>query len=114
MADPAQIEQELRYFLDIEDNIRKDDRIKYLMAIVKKHYELDKIDHTVNAQDFENMLRNAKSEYVGTSLPVSISGKELTNTETNYVLMIEAFISYLNSNKLLKRLVKFEYKRRGK
>ena len=111
MADAKQIEQELRDFLEREDNMRKSDRLAGLMAIVNKHFELDKIDHMVNKYDLDSIISYAKSSYAKTTMPMHVSHKEVHSTEMNYVLIMEAFIGYLNRNKLLKRLVKFDYGR---
>lgn len=111
MADPKQIEQELRAFLETEDNMRKSDRLPGLMAIINKHFELDKIDHMVNKYDLDSVISHAKTNYAGTIMPMYVSRKEVHATEMNYVLVIEAFVGYLNRNKLLKRLVKFDYGR---
>lgn len=112
MADPKQIEQEIREFLDKADNIRRADHIKYLMAIVNKHFELDKIEHIVTHYDFELMLSNSKSAWVQTAMPMEISTKKVEGIEANYILMMEAFVGYLNRMGLLKRLVKFDHRRR--
>lgn len=110
MADPAQIEQEIRAFLNIEDNIRKSDRLPYLMAIINKHYATDQVDHVVIHHDLSAMISYAKSQYATTKLPILISNKQVDGVELNYVLIMEAFVNYLNRNKLLKRLVKFDHK----
>ncbi len=110
MSDPAQIEQELRAFLAIEDNIRKSDRLPYLMNIVNKHFGTDKIDHVVTHRNLIELLSFAKSAFATTKMPLDISGKEVVGTEFNAVLIMESLIGYLNKNKLLKKLVKFDYK----
>lgn len=112
MADPAQIEQELLEYLEKEPNLRRSDRIKYLMSIINKHFEQDKVDHSVNHYDFQLMLSNAKHEFTQIALPMEISRKEVHSQEAVYVLMMEAFVGYLNRNKLLKRLVRFDHTRR--
>lgn len=112
MADPAQIEQELRQFLEIEDNLLKGDRLPYLMAIVNKHFAIDKVNHTINHYDLGEIIAYAKSQYGDTIMPVQISEKEVKGLELNYLLVLESFISYLNRNKLLKRLPKFDYRNR--
>lgn len=111
MSDPAQIEQELREFLENEDNLRKADRLAYLMAIVNKHFAIDKIDHTMINYDFNEVVNNAKSAFAKTTMPIYISKKEISSYDVNYILVLEAFIGYLNKNKLLKRLVKLDYGR---
>lgn len=111
MSDPAQIEDELRAFFEIEDNIRKSDRIHHVMAIVNKHFALDKIDHMVLNYDFNEVINAAKSSYAKTTMPIYISKKEVSPHDVNHLLIMEVFIGYLNKHKLLKRLVKFDYGR---
>lgn len=111
MADPAQIEQELREYLEKEPNIRRGDRIVYLMAIINKHYGIDQVEHLVSHYDFDQMLSYAKTNFATTKMPMTISKKEVNQQETVYVLMMEAFSAYLNKHKLLKRLVKFDHGR---
>lgn len=111
MADPKQIEQELIEFLAMEDRIRKSDRLPYLMAIINKHYAVDQIDHMVIHYDLDQIISYAKSSFAQAKMPMYISRKEVNGVELNYVLIMEAFVGYLNRNKLLKRLVKFDYGR---
>lgn len=111
MADPKQIESEIKTFFEQNENMRKDDMVTGIMLIVKKHYELDKIDFLVTHYDLDSVISQAKSDYAKTVMPVKISGKEVRNPDMNYLLVIDAFIGYLNRNKLLKRLVKFDYRR---
>lgn len=111
MSDPAQIEQELREFLEIEDNIRKGERLTYLMAIINKHFAMDKVEHMIIDYDLTDIISGAKSAYPKATMPMYISKREFGNVEFNYVLVLESFIGYLNKNKLLKRLVKFDYRR---
>jgi hypothetical protein len=112
MSDPALIEQELRQFLEIEDNLAKTDRLHYLMAIVNKHFAIDKIDHTINGYDLGEIIGHAKNLAGSTQAPLQISKLEVKGVELSYVLIMEAFTNYLNRNKLLKRLPKFDYKNR--
>jgi hypothetical protein len=111
MADPRQIEQELREYLMVESNLRREDRIKYLMTIIDKHFSLDSIEHVVTYKDLTDMMSNAKAMFADTKLPIRISQREVDSRELPHVLMIESFVGYLNRNKLIKRLVKFDYKR---
>lgn len=110
MANPEEIERELRDYLEKESNMRHSDKLPYLMTIVTKHFGLDKIDHIVNYYDYDHIVNDAKAVYAQTSMPMNISGRELLPQQTNYVLVLEAFVAYLNRNKLLKRLIKFEHK----
>jgi hypothetical protein len=110
MANPEEIEREFRDYLDKEGNMRHADKLPYLMIIVNKHFGLDKIDHIMDYHDLDMTINNAKSVYAQTSMPMNISGKELTPSQTNYVLVLESFVSYLNGRKLLKRLIKIDHK----
>jgi hypothetical protein len=111
MADPKQIEQELREYLEREPNLRRDDRIVYLMNIINKHFEIDRIDHMVSYSDFSDMVSRAKASFATKPLPLRISNRQVDPSEVSHVLVIEALVGYLNKNRLLKRLVKFDYTR---
>lgn len=110
MADPTEIERELREYLEKESNMRHSDKLPYLMIIINKHFGLDKIDHMVDYHDLDALINNSKVAYVDTKMPISISCRELSTTHSNYVLILEAFVGYLNKNKLIKRLIKFDHR----
>jgi hypothetical protein len=112
MANPEQVEQELREYLNLEKNLRAEDRLQYLLAIMNKHFAIDKIEHLVHYNDLNDIIGFAKSHWAQTTMPMEISKKEIGSQEANYVLVMEALIGYLNKNKLLKRLVKFDHARR--
>src|SRR5271166_6535998 len=112
MANPEEIEQELRQFLAIEDTIRKSDKIVYLMAIINKHYSMDQITHVASHHDLGALVDDAKRMWASTKMPMVISKKEVDNQYVNYVLILEAFVGYLNQHKLLKKLIKFDHTRR--
>ena len=114
MANPDQIEQEFREYLAIEKNLLPGDRLKMLMLIANKHFGMDNIEHTVNYRDFSDMMSYAKTNWANTSMPMTMSNKEVSSQEVSYVLMMEAFVGYLNKSKLLKRLVKFDITTRKK
>lgn len=111
MANPEEIEREIRDYLEKEGNMRHSDKLPYLMLIVNKHFGLDKFDHVVDYHDLDiGIISAAKAVYAQTSMPMKITKKELGPQETNYVLVLEAFVAYLNKNKLLKRLVRFDHR----
>jgi hypothetical protein len=111
MSDIRQIEQELREYLEREPNMRGEDRIVYLMNIMIKHFENDKLDHVVTHREFMGMISDAKSRYATKVFPIRISNREVDSSEVSHVLMIESVIGYLNKNNLLRRLVKFNFTR---
>src|ERR1035437_836754 len=101
------IEQELRQYVGIEPTLRREERLQYLMVIFNKHFELEKLEHSINYQDFASVVSLAVAAYPKSVQPFRISGKEVHQSESNHVLIMEAFVSYLNKNKLLRRLVRF-------
>src|SRR5271166_4465800 len=107
MADPRQIEQELREYIQKEPHLRREDRLKYLMTIFDKHFAINGFDHLINAHDFHEIVSTAKSGFSAMKLPVNLSRKEVDGHDLPKILMIESFVGYLNKNKLLNRLVKF-------
>jgi hypothetical protein len=109
MADPQAIEAEIREYLDKESNIRDTDKLAYLMAIINKHFGLDKIDHIVTYYDLDHIINEAKGSFASTSTPMKISGRELYPAQMTHTLVLKAFVMYLNGNKLLKKLVKFDH-----
>jgi hypothetical protein len=109
MSDLEQIEQEILTYLDIEKNLRKEDRLKYLMNIVKKHDDVNKMEHIADYYDVMNMISYAKGEFASARIPMKISKKEVQSQEAVYVLMLESFVCYLNKNKILRRLVRFDH-----
>jgi hypothetical protein len=109
MADPAEIERELREYLEKEPHMWQSDKLPYLMLIINKHFGLDKMDHIIDYHDLDMIISDAKGVYSQTVMPMSISKKELTPSQTNYALVLEAFVGYLNKHKLIKRLIKFNH-----
>lgn len=109
MADPKSIERELREYLEKEPNLRRGDRLTYLMGIINKHMGMDKLDHMVTKNDLFHIISDAKQEYTHQRINPEISGRPVDKSELTTVAVIEAFVSYLNRNALLKKLVKMDY-----
>jgi hypothetical protein len=109
MSDPQQLEKDLREYLEKEPNLRRADRLSYLMIIFNKHFGLSKIEHLVNKDDLFGIISGAKQEYVRQSTHLNLSGKPVDKSESPHVAMIESFISYLNRQSLLKKAVRFDY-----
>ena len=105
------VEQELRQYVEMEPSLRREERIQYLMAIFRKHFELEKLEHSISYSDLMEVVSHAVAAYPKAKMPFRISNKEVHQSETNYVLIIEAFVGYLNKNRLLRRLAKFNFTR---
>lgn len=108
MSNPDQLDRELKEYLEKEPNLRRDERVTYLRSIVNKHLELNKLEHVINSYDLTNIICFSKVEYTKLRLPMKITRRQVDNSDLPHVAMIEAVISYLNKNHLLKKLVKFD------
>lgn len=111
MANADQIEQELREYMQIEANLSQDDKLVYLKSIINKHFSIDNMSHIVNNRDMQDMISVAKRSFADTSLPIRLSGVDMEPGHVSHILILEAFISYLNRNKLLNRFIKFDIKK---
>lgn len=109
MSDPQEIERDLKEYLEKEPNLRRADRYIYLKAIFDKHFSIHSMEHVVTSADFFEFMSVAKGGFSTQRMPVRISRKQLDASEAANISVIEAFISYLNRNKLLRKLVKFDY-----
>lgn len=105
------IEQEIRHYVEKETNLRREERVQYLMAIYRKHFTIDSLEHSIDYHDFMAVVGQAVAAYPKSVQPFRISGKEVHSTDSNHVLIIEAFVSYLNRHAILRRLVKFNFTR---
>jgi len=109
MSDPQQIEKDLREYLQKEPNLRRDDRLTYLITIFNKHLDMNKLDHVVNYKDLLHIISFAKSLMGSMKLPVRITNKQLETSEATHVALIDSFVSYLNRNNLSKKSIKFDH-----
>lgn len=109
MSDPEQIEKDLREYLAKEPNLTRQDRLAYLQTIFHKHLEINKLEHIIPYKDLFAIFSNARTHYTKTRLPINISRKAIDPNEAVHISVMESFILYLNSMKLLKKLVKFDY-----
>lgn len=109
MANMEQIESELRQYIEDSPNLSHADRFTHLMAIYRKHFDMEKTEHQLTMGDFHEIVSYAKSHYSKAILPMRISKREVYASDVPHVLMIEAVVSYLNKFKLLKRLVRVDH-----
>lgn len=110
MSDPDQIEKDLREYLAKEPNLTREDRITYLKTIFHKHLEITKLEHLVPHKDLFLIFAESRKQYLSLKAPTYVSKKILDHQETVYVAVLESFILYLNRSKLLKKLVKFDFR----
>jgi hypothetical protein len=109
MSDPQQLDREIREYLEKEPNLRREDRIAYLKAMMNKHFEFNKLDHMVTSHDLFDIMSGAKQHYSQRALPFRVSRKQVDSGEATSVSIIESFVSYLNKMHLLKKAVKIDY-----
>lgn len=109
MADPEIIERELKKFIEESANLNKQDKYTVLRAIFDKHLAMEKVDFQLTYGDFQEIINIAKANFANSTLPLKISKRDVYHGEAPNVSMVEAVIGFLNKNKLLKRLVKFDY-----
>ena len=65
----------------------------------------------ITLKDFELMLSMASQEYVKRAFPIRLSGKEVASGREPHFFLIEAFVSFLTKNEVLKKPVVFDYRR---
>jgi hypothetical protein len=109
MSDPQQLDRELKEYLEKEPNLKREDRLNYLRALMNKHLEFNKLEHVVTSQDFYEIVSGAKNNYSNARLPVKITKRQMDGNELTHIAMIESFIGYLNRMHLTKKTVKFDY-----
>lgn len=109
MANPQQIERDLREYLEKADNLRNEDRFKYLKTIFEKHFGTEKLDHMIIRHDLFQIISTAKSVFSNMKPNPDLSGKPVDKCDIPNMAVIEAFISYLNKNNLLNKGVKFDF-----
>jgi hypothetical protein len=109
MSDPQQLDREIREYLEKEPNLRREDRLAYLKAMMNKHFEFNKLEHMINSHDLFDIMSGAKQHYSQKRMPVRVSRKQVEAGEATSVSILESFISYLNKMHLLKKSVKIDY-----
>lgn len=110
MSDPEQIEKDLREYLDKEPNLSRADRLTYLKTIFHKYLEINKLEHIVTYKDLFIIFSEARTHYVKMKTPVHVSKKTLEPSEAVHVAAFEAFLLYLGRTKLLRKIVKFDFR----
>lgn len=111
MSMKDEVEQELRVYLEKEHGMLRQDKVSYLLSIFDKHLLFNISDYSMKYYDVYKVINDAKQGMSSLNLPVEISRKRLEPSEVANVAVIEAFISFLNSNEILKKLVKIDYTR---
>lgn len=109
MADPIQVEQEIRQYLTEDSNLTTHDKFNYLMGIFNKHLELNKMEFLIQHKDVESIFDYAKGSMKHFAPTMNISRKKMSHVEYRYVIIMDSLLTFLNRNHLLRRLVKFNF-----
>jgi hypothetical protein len=102
------IEQEIRQYLEDQDNLSRADRYVHLKAIFDKHLAMEKTEHILTMSDLQSIIGTAKQNFVNLTLPMTISNKAVSPNDTTNVAVVQSVISYLNKAGILRKLVKFD------
>lgn len=108
MSNSDQLDRELREYLEKEPNLARNERLLFLRSIFSKHLDFNKLEHVITNNDFFNLVNDSKVEYTKLTLPMKISKRQVDSSDTPHVAMVNAVLSYLNKNGLLRRLVRFD------
>jgi len=109
MSNKDQVEKDLREFLLKNDNLRNEDRLRYLMAIFDKHFAFNKLDHVITYNDLFNISGKAKTAFSKLPAKLMVGGRKVDSGDMRAVAFIEAFVCYLNENNLLQKLPVIDY-----
>ena len=104
------IEHDLREYLEKEPNLSRNDRPSYLKTIFHKHLEINKLEHLVTGDEVGNIIGEAKSQYVKMRFPIRISKRLMDGEGQKQIALMEGLLGYLHRNKLLRKIVKFDYR----
>lgn len=112
MSNKEQVDRDIADYLQKENNLTENDKRRYLRALFEKHFEFQQLDHLINYNDFHDIISNAKTNY--NNVKLEITGRQLYPSEIPQVAIIEAVVMHLNGKGILRKLVKIDYKGRGK
>lgn len=108
MSELDQIEQEMRNYLEASKKLSTEERTRRLSEMFDKNFIMDKNEHKIKAKDLHDIISMAKMLWTQTAMPMRVTGYQLEPHEVNHAVLIDAVVSYLNKNKLLRHLVKFD------
>lgn len=98
--------------LDEKMFFNEKEKKEQLCVSVLKKIEASRIepkDELITNKDFEDMVTIAKQNYVQLGVEVFLTNKKVGENYFIYLCFMEAFVSWLNRKKLLKRLAKLDF-----
>lgn len=110
----TKIRQDAMDFLNTTDRMSYNDKIQMLTNLLQKYAILGKSDVMLNKKDLINIVSTSKLKFTELTMPVEMSDSEIPvhQNELGALCIIESTIAFLNKNDCLKRLPKFDYKKR--
>jgi hypothetical protein len=108
MSTSEEIEKDIAEYLLKEQNLTKQGKRELLRSMFQKHFLVSNSELLLTRHDLSEIRSNAIQNFMKLSLPVSISGVRLTETEANHLCLFEAFTQFLNQQDALNRRPKFD------
>ena len=105
-----EFEKDINEYFAKEQDKNERYKVELLKEIFEKHIEAYKVVHTVTVDDFLVVLTEARKHYIKATFPVRMGNKELETQDGIYLSVLEAFTYYLGRNKLVRKIIKFDYK----
>lgn len=109
MTNKEQVDQDLEKYFAVEHKLRIDQKREHLRELFDRHFTFTQTDHSMTSSDLFHVVSGAKTGYANMRSSPYISGKAVEENDLRNVAVIEALLTYLNGNHLLKKIVKFEY-----
>ena len=108
------ISQDVLEFMSSTDKMSYGDKVELLKLLLKKYALLATSDVTLDKKDLHDIISASKQNFTNITIPVELEGSEVPvhQTEIANLCVIEATIGHLNKNSCLKRIPKFNYKKR--
>lgn len=109
MSELEQIERDLKEYLAKEPNLKREERLRYLLNVFDKHFTFRKLEHVINHHDLFNIVARSKSAFASMVMPTYVTKKKIDSTDASAIAMIESIVSYLNQHDLIKKVPKIDY-----
>lgn len=112
MTDPKEsLRFELAQYVEREEHLNKEDKLKILTAILEKCFNYENALHLITEHDILVISNLSKTAYAGLSLPLNVGVREMAYDDLRTIAHIEAVVSYMNNQHLLRKVVQINYKK---
>jgi len=109
-----QINQDVSEYLNSIDRLDYNDRSELLKIMIKKFALLGSSDTLLFKKDLVDIVSSAKLNFSYKPMPVKMSDSDLEvhQSDLGHLCMIEATIGHLNKHGCLKKVPKFDYRKK--